>query len=149
MLEQANVEIIWYAHFTSDGEGKTGLAPTLTVYKNDGATPEVDAQSMTELADGLYYYQQTPSDEGFRVAVAKTADESVDQKHLPALMGIGKAGVERLDAEVSSRAAASTAAQEATLTEIQGAGWSAESDSLDHIRQAVDNVPTHRETQEI
>lgn len=103
MLEQANVEIIWYAHYTSAGLSKTALTPTITVYKDDSATPEVNAQSMTELADGFYYYKQTPSSEGFRVAVCKTADTSVDQRHLPAVMLIGKAGVEKLDAAISTR----------------------------------------------
>ena len=103
MLEQAGVAIIWYAHFTDDGEGKTGLSPTLTVYKDTSGTPEVNAQAMTELADGFYYYQQTPSGEGFRVAAAKTASSDVDQKHVPAVMLIGKAGIENLNATVSSR----------------------------------------------
>jgi len=58
---------------------------------------------MTELADGFYYYQQTPSGEGFRVAVAQTASSDVDQKHMPAVMLIGKAGIENLNAAVSTR----------------------------------------------
>ena len=143
MLEQAGVEIIWYAHFTADGEGKTGLSPTLTVYKDDSGTPEVDAANMTELADGFYYYKQTPSGEGFRVAVAKTTDSSVDQKHVPALMLIAKAGIEKLDASTSSRAAGTA------LDEIKGSGWSSSSDTLEKIREAVANVPAQRQTQEI
>jgi len=143
MIEQANVEILWYAHFTADGEGKTGLSPTLTVYKDDGATPEVNGQGMTELADGFYTYKQTPTSEGFRVAVAKTTDGTVDQKHVPAVILIGKAGVEKLDAAMSSRAA------ESTLTDVKGGGWSAASDTLEKIREAVDNVPAQRRTQEI
>ena len=149
MLEQANVEIIWYAHFTADGEGKTGLEPALTVYKDDGATPEVNGQAMTELADGFYYRKQTPSGEGFRVAVAKTTDSSVDQKHVPAVMLIGKAGIERLDATVASRAADATGAKEATLTEIKGGGWASASDTLEKIRESISNVPAQRRTQEI
>lgn len=107
MLEQAGVGIIWYAHFTEDGVGKTGLTgaelPTISVYKNNSGTPEVDIQDMTELARGIYYYQQTPADEGFRVALAYTSNADVDQAELPAIMMIGKAGIENLDAAVSSR----------------------------------------------
>ena len=143
MIEHANTEIIWYAHFTEAGEGKTGLSPTITVYKDDGGTPEVNAASMTELADGLYTYKQTPSGEGFRVAVAKTTSADVDQKHVPAAMLIGKAGVEHLDESIGSRAA------ETTLAEIKGAGWYAGSDTLEKIREAVANVPAQRQTQEI
>ena len=143
MIEQAGIEIIWYAHFTEAGEGKTGLSPTLTVYKDDGGTPEVNAAGMTELADGLYTYKQTPSGEGFRVAVAKTTSADVDQKHVPAAMLIGKAGVEQLDEAVSTRAA------EATLEAIMGDDWSALSDTLEKIREAIANIPALRQTQEI
>ena len=108
MLEQAGVQITWYAHYTAGGVGKAGLSPlpTITVYKDISGTPEVNAQNMSELADGFYYYRQTPAAEGFRVAVAKTTDNTVDQKHIPAVMLIGKAGVENLDAAVSSRSTA-------------------------------------------
>jgi len=143
MIEQTGVEVIWYAHFVSSGVSKTGLSPTLTIYKNDGVAPEVGAAAMTELADGFYYYKQTPATEGFRVAVAKTTDASVDQKHVPAILWIGKAGVEHLDAAVSTRAA------ESSIEAIQGAGWSAASDTLEKIREAVSNVPAQRQTQEI
>lgn len=162
MLEQAGVEIIWYAHLTENGEGKTGLSPTITVYKDDSGTPEVNGQNMTELADGFYYYKQTPSGEGFRVAVAKTTSADVDQKHVPAVMLIGKAGVERLDADISSRsshddpdpegyldAEVSSRAAETALDDIKGAGWSASSDTLEKIRDAVANVPAQRRTQEM
>ena len=149
MIEQAGVEIIWYAHFTEGGEGQTGLSPTITVYKDDGGTPEVNAANMTELADGFYYYKQTPSGEGFRVAVAKTTDAGTDQKHVPAVMLIGKAGVEQLDASVSTRAAEATVAKEASLTAIKGAGWASASDTLEKIREAIANVPAQRQTQEL
>lgn len=168
MIEQTGVEIIWYAFFTEDGEGKTGLSPTITVYKDTNGTPEVDDQAMTELAAGFYHYAQTPGTEGFRVAVAKTTDTGVDQKHVPAIMLIGKAGVEHLDADissrsshddpdpsgyidaaVSSRAPDATAAKEATLADIKGDGWSGSSDTLEKIREAVANVPAQRQTQEI
>jgi len=149
MIEQTGVEIIWYAFFTEGGEGKTGLSPTITVYKDTSGTPEVDDQAMTELADGFYHYAQTPATEGFRVAVAKTTDTGVDQKHVPAIMLIGKAGVERLDAAVSSRAADATAAKEATFAAVKGDGWSGSTDTLEKIREAVTNVPAQRQTQEI
>lgn len=155
MIEQAGIEIIWYAHFTEGGEGQTGLSPAITVYKDDGGTPEVNAANMTELADGFYTYKQTPSGEGFRVAVAKTTDADADQKHVPAVMLIGKAGVERLDASISTRAADATvakdatAAKEASLTAIKGAGWASASDTLEKIREAVANVPAQRQTQEL
>ena len=149
MIEQAGVEIIWYAHFTEGGEGQTGLSPAITVYKDDGGTPEVNAANMTELADGFYTYKQTPSGEGFRVAVAKTTDADADQKHVPAVMLIGKAGVEQLDASVSTRAAEATVAKEASLTAIKGAGWASASDTLEKIREAIANVPAQRQTQEL
>lgn len=143
MLGKTGAEIIWYAHFTSDGEGEPGLSPTITVYKDDDATPEVDAAAMTELGDGLYYHKQTPTDAGVRVAVAKTASTDVDQRHIPAVMLIGKAGVDHLDATISSRATT------AELEDIKGENWSPPSDTLEGIREAVANVPAQRRTQEI
>lgn len=153
MLEQAGIEIIWYAHFTSAGTGKTGLAPSITIYKDDSDTPEVNLQVMDELADGFYYYKQTPSGEGFRVAVAKTADTAVDQKHLPAVMLIGKAGIEHLDANVSSRSSHDdpdpNGYLDAAVSSRSAASTTATEATLEQIRDAVDNVATRRETQEL
>lgn len=80
----------------------------------DGAT--------TEVGGGIYSYtlaSGSTGTEGEYVAVFKTADGTVDQKQIPALWVIGRAGVEDLDATISSRSN-HTAADSATA--VWGAG---------------------------
>ena len=48
--------------FTENGDPKTGLTPTMSVWKVDG-TNVVNAQTMTEIAGGFYYYDFTTYDE--------------------------------------------------------------------------------------
>jgi len=43
------------AYFTEDGIPKTGLTPTIDAWEMDG-THAVNAQNMTEIAGGGYYY---------------------------------------------------------------------------------------------
>jgi len=48
--------------FTSSGSPKTGLSPTIDIWKVDG-TQVVNSQSMTEIAGGFYYYNFSSYDE--------------------------------------------------------------------------------------
>ena len=50
------------AFFTDGGTPKTGLSPTLDVWKTDG-TQVVTAQAMTEIGGGFYKYEYTGYDE--------------------------------------------------------------------------------------
>jgi len=50
------------AFFTDKGTPKTGISPTLDIWKIDG-TQVVTAQVMTEIAGGFYYYNFTTYDE--------------------------------------------------------------------------------------
>lgn len=54
--------MIIIAFFTDSGTPKTGLSPTLDVWKADG-TQVVTAQAMTEIAGGFYKYDFTTYDE--------------------------------------------------------------------------------------
>jgi len=105
MIEQQGNAIKFYAFFVASKVGKTGLTVTIDVYRND--TEIVTAGSATEVGDGLYKYvlaSGSVNAEGEYVAVFKTADTTVDQQHIPALWVIDKAGVDNLNATVSSRA---------------------------------------------
>jgi len=143
MLEQANVTIIFYGFYTASGVGKTGLTPTFTLYKDKTAAPVVSAANATELAGGFYYYEYAGTTEGFLVGKFITADATVDQKEIPAIMLIGKAGVENLDASISTRAA------QDELDALKGEGWAGATDSLRGIRSAIAGIPSQRNTQEI
>lgn len=50
------------AFFTDKGIPKTGLSPTLDIWKLDG-TQVVTAQAITEIAGGFYYYDFTSYDD--------------------------------------------------------------------------------------
>ncbi len=50
------------AFFTENGIPKTGLSPIIDVWKLD-STQVINAQAMTEIAGGFYYYDFTTYDE--------------------------------------------------------------------------------------
>lgn len=105
-LEQAAVTIVFRAFFVESKVGKAGLTVTVDVYDPAG-TKVVDNAAATEIAGGLYSYSlsgATPTTEGEWVAVFKTATTTVDVQHIPAIWVVGRAGIENLDATVSTRA---------------------------------------------
>lgn len=109
MIEQIGVGVAFYAHFVASKVGKTGLTVTVDVWRITEAgvaTEVVSGGSATEIGDGLYRYGLSAvsvSDAGEYVAVFKTADSTVDAQHIPAIWAVGRAGVENLDATVSTR----------------------------------------------
>ena len=107
MIEKTSTSVKFLAFYTASKQGSTGLTVTVDVYDPAG-TKIVDAGSASELAGGLYTYTLSSSNSsaGEYVAIFKTADASVDSQHVPSLWSLGRAGVENLDASVSSRLAA-------------------------------------------
>jgi hypothetical protein len=106
MLEQVSTSVKFLAFYTASKQGSTGLTVTVDVYDPAG-TKIVDASAATELAGGLYTYTLSSSNSsaGEYVAIFKTADANVDAQHVPSLWSLGRAGVENLDATISSRLA--------------------------------------------
>jgi hypothetical protein len=105
-LEQLANSLTFYAFFTSSKQGVTGLTVTADVYRN--GTAILTAQACTAVGGGLYSYTLSSASvnaEGEYIALFKTASTGVDQQHIPAIWCISKAGVEYLDAQVTSRAA--------------------------------------------
>ncbi|MCO5071155.1 MAG: hypothetical protein M9944_08115 [Rhizobiaceae bacterium] len=105
MIEQLSTAVKFLAFYTEEKIGKTGLAVTVDVRGHDGSEI-VTAGAATEIGDGLYSYTLSggsTGNEGTYIAIFKTATDTVDQMHIPSLWCIGVAGVERLDADVSSR----------------------------------------------
>lgn len=103
--EQISTAITFYFFYTESKVGKTGLTVTVDVYR--AGAEIVTAAVATEVGDGFYKYELASGSvtvEGEYVAVAKTTTTTVDQQHIPALWIVGRAGVENLDATVSSRA---------------------------------------------
>ena len=107
MIEKTSTSVKFLAFYTASKQGSSGLTVTVDVYDPSG-TKIVDASAATELAGGLYTYTLSSSNSsaGEYVAIFKTADANVDAQHVPSLWSLGRAGVENLDASVSSRLAA-------------------------------------------
>ena len=129
MIEQVGVGIAFYAHFVASKTGKTGLTVTVDVWRITEAgvaTEVVTGGSATEIGDGLYRYglsSVSVTDAGEYVAVFKTADATVDAQHLPALWAVGRAGVENLDATVSTRLSTASYTAAPTASSVADAVW--------------------------
>ena len=111
MIEQVSTSVKFLAFFTASKTGKTGLTVTIDIYDPSG-TQIVTGGSATAIGGGLYSYtlSSNNSAEGEYAAIFKTTDSTVDAQHIPSLWVLGRAGVENLDASVSSRSTL-TAAQ--------------------------------------
>lgn len=108
MIEQIGNTLAFYGFFVASGVGATGLTVTIDVYRN--GTQIVTGGSATEVGGGLYRYTLAAASvtvEGEYAAIFKTTG-TADQKHIPALWTVGHAGLEDLDATISSRATAGT-----------------------------------------
>ena len=111
MLEQVSTSVKFLAFFTASKTGKTGLTVTIDIYDPSGSQI-VTGGSATAIGGGLYAYTLSTNNsaEGEYAAIFKTTDSTVDSQHIPSLWVLGRAGVENLDASVSSRSTL-TAAQ--------------------------------------
>lgn len=109
MIEKTSTSVKFLAFFTASKQGSTGLTVTVDVYDPSG-TKIVDASSATELAGGIYIYTLSSSNStvGEYVAIFKTTDSNVDAQHVPSLWSLGRAGIENLDASVSTRSTLTT-----------------------------------------
>lgn len=124
-------DIMFYASFTASKVGKTGLTVTVDVHRvtrSSGASSEVvTAAAMAEIGDGMYSYRLASADLTLYdyVAIAKTADTSVDQQHLAALWTNYATGAAVAGDAMTLAAGAVTAAAIATdaVTELAAGNW--------------------------
>ena len=122
-LEQVSNSLTFYAFFTYTKQGVTGLTVTADVYRNGVSI--LTAQACTAVGGGIYSYTLASASvnaEGEYICLFKTSG-TVDQQHIPAIWCIAKAGVEYLDAQVTSRAAIAdyTTARAAKLDNLDAA----------------------------
>lgn len=104
MIAQLGESLVFRAMYVASKQGKTGLAVTVDVYSPAGVKV-VTGAAATEVGDGVYAYTLAGASvdtAGEYVAIFKTVDTTVEQQHMPALWVAGRAGVEHLDADVSS-----------------------------------------------
>lgn len=123
-LEQVANNLTFYAFFTYTKQGVAGLTVTADVYRS--GTSILTAQACTAVGGGLYSYTLPSANvtvEGEYICLFKTASTGVDQQHIPAIWCIAKAGVEYLDAQITSRAAIAdyTTARAAKLDNLDAA----------------------------
>ncbi|RKZ32104.1 hypothetical protein DRQ33_06485 [bacterium] len=108
MIYKAGETITFVAFYTASGEAKQGLADVSAEVHEIGVGV-VDTPTVSEDPDGngFYYCTYTPTSDGAYVCIFKTADATVDQKHIAGIAFRGVAGVNNLDAAISSRPTAS------------------------------------------
>ena len=103
MIEQIGAGVKFVAFFTVEKQGAAGLTVTVDVY--DAANTKIVTDAAVQaIGGGLYAYSLAGTQagaEGLYIAIFKTVGEA-DQQHIPSLWSVGVAGVERLDADVSS-----------------------------------------------
>lgn len=76
----------FYALFTSNKVGKPGITVTIDVYKSADDSLVVNNAAANEIAGGLYSYIYQTSNRDDYIAVFKTADTTVDQQNIPAMV---------------------------------------------------------------
>lgn len=122
----------FYALFTANKVGKTGITVTIDVYKSADDSLVVNNAAVNEIAGGLYsYVYQTASADDY-VAIFKTADTTVDQRHVPAL-----ATKETINASQTGEYTAAIAAVQADL------------DNPDQYKADVSTLATTAHVQEV
>lgn len=127
-LEQLGNALAFYFFYTESKVGKAALTVVADVYEN-GVLLLAD-QASTEIGGGLYRYTLAAGSvdaEGEYIAVGKTATTTVDQRHIPALWVIQKAGIEKLDLLGSGtvNVSAPVSADGVTVTTKQGHAYNA------------------------
>lgn len=124
-MEQTGSSLTFLALFTASKVGKTGLTPTVNVWRiqTDGTTTQiVTSGSATAVAKGIYRYVLSGASvtlEGEYLAVFETTDSSVDQQEVPSLWSVSRAGVENLDATVGSRLASASYSSPPSVSAIR------------------------------
>ena len=108
----ATVKMVALAQFIASKVGKTGLTVTCDVdeYNIDAATVDnsfLTAQSMTEVRRGIYRLFFDGDDTRLYTATAITADSSVDQQHIAAVI-VRLDRVNNADVTTSSRLASAS-----------------------------------------
>jgi hypothetical protein len=104
MIEQQSNAITARVHYTNSGANATGLTVTVSVY-NPAGTKIVDAASASEIGLGVYEYELASgsvTSDGLYTYIFDTAG-TVDQRNIAGQWAIGVAGIENLNATISSR----------------------------------------------
>ena len=108
-IEQLSNSLDFFSFFVASKLGVTGLTVTVDVWKHLTSTNTssqiITAGSATEVGGGLYRYQlasESVTGEGEYICIFKTSSATPDQQHIPSIWVVQKAGVENLNATVSS-----------------------------------------------
>jgi hypothetical protein len=139
-MEALSNNLDFFSFYCASKQAVTGLTVSVDVWKHLTSTNTssqiVTAGSATEVGGGLYRYQLSSASvtgEGEYICIFKTSSTTPDQQHIPSIWCVQKAGVEYLDAAVTSRASAT----DYTSTR---AGYLDRLDAAITSRQATGNV---------
>jgi len=109
-LEQLSNNLDFFSYFIASKVGCVGLTVTVDVWKHltstNASSQIITAGSATEVGGGLYRYQLSSASvtgEGEYICIFKTSSATPDQKEIPSIWCVQKAGSEYLDAAVTSR----------------------------------------------
>jgi hypothetical protein len=114
MLQQVTQPLLFGAQFhtQTDGTAKTGLSVSVAVHRValDGTiTTSMASGSAIEVAGGEYQFRlASPAVAGLYVAVFSTSDTSVVLRSVASRLWVGVAGIQSLDAAVSTLLASSS-----------------------------------------
>lgn len=130
MLYRTGETIEYWAFYTSDGSGATGLTVTATVYDNTGS---IETPTVSDIGGGLYMCSYTPESDGIYICVFST-EGSVDQADIGGIAYRGTAGVNNLDVTISSRF--DPAEDEVDIGKVKGIAVS----SVDDFKAAASDI---------
>ena len=149
-IKGQSITVTYTVWDTAASAPKTGDVANHTIYVVKDGTAGAATNSPSEVdatnCPGEYKIALTAAEMDADTAVVCGKSSTGDVQIIPVKI-VTEQG--RLDAAMSSRAADATVAKEATLTAVKGGGWSGSSDTLEHIRDAIANIPAQRRTQEI
>ncbi len=124
-IQQMSNPLRFSAFFTdSSGVGRTGLTVMVDVYRDD--VQIVTNGAAAAIGGGLYSYTLAAANTGAPgqyIAMFKTTDTTVAQRHLAAVWTVGTGWVGLLDAAVSTRLAASAYTAPPGASAIADAVW--------------------------
>lgn len=122
MIEQVSNTIRYVCFYAKNGAGVTGLTVTFDAWDPSGSQV-VTAQAATEIGGGFYRYDYAAgATPGLYPGKFTTAGD-VDQAQLPSLWAMGVAGVENLDAAISSRLASASYTTPPTAAAVADQVW--------------------------
>jgi hypothetical protein len=162
-IKGQSITVSYTAWDTANGAPKTGDVANHTIYIIKDGTAGAATNSPSEVdatnCPGEYKITLTAAEMTASTVVVCGESSTSDIQIIPVKIVTELGTLATLDTvadaikavtdNLPNSGALSSLAQETTLTAVKGGGWSASNDTLEHIRDAISNIPAQRQTQEI